>query len=195
MQNGFNQDEIDAILRDLAAKNGQEGDDKGVGGDHGPESFSPGERETGPLVEKVEFAQLKRSNTPAVSKRPDLNLFGNIPLILSGELGKAVITVRDLLKLKEGSIIRLEKMVGESAAMLLNDEYLGQAEIVVINDRFGLRITALGDVEEKETGHAKETQAKEAQAREMQAQEIKAAEEQAASAQSASAAAGEGGKE
>ena len=69
--------------------------------------------------------------------------------------------------------------------MLLNDEYLGQAEIVVINDRFGLRITALGDGEEKETRHVKETQVK----------EIKEAEEQAASAESASAAANENEEE
>jgi flagellar motor switch protein FliN/FliY len=180
----FSQNEIDAILKGLANKKGKEGVGEDVFADQGG-SLSLEKREAGPVVERVEFAQLKKRSAPGVNKRPDLNLFNNIPLVLSGELGKAVITVRDLLKLKEGSVIKLEKMVGESATLLLNDEYLGQAEIVVINDRFGLRITALGDGEEKETRPAKEVHIK----------EIREAEKQAASAQSASAAANENEEE
>ena len=90
--------------------------------------------------------------------------------------------MRDLLKLEEGSVIKLEKMVGESAAVLLNNQYLGQAEIVVINDRFGLRITSIGDGDEKETKHAREISIK----------EIKEAERQVSPAQSESAATDEG---
>ena len=184
MPGEFNRKEIDAILKDFANK-GKEDTGEGVSDDRCHESLSLEKREAGPVVERVEFAQLGKSDVPTLNKRPDINLFNNIPLVLSGELGKAVITVRDLLKLKEGSVIKLDKMVGESATMLLNDEYLGQAEIVVINDRFGLRITALGDGEEKETRHVKETQVK----------EIKEAEEQAASAESVSAAANENEEE
>ena len=177
MPGEFSRNEIDAILKDFANNNGKEGAGEGVSDDRRQGSFSLEKRGAGPVVERVEFAQLKKRGVPALNKRPDIHLFNNIPLVLSGELGKAVITVRDLLKLKEGSVIKLEKMVGESATMLLNEEYLGQAEIVVINDRFGLRITALGDEEEKETRHVNE----------MQVKEIKEAEKEAASAQSASA--------
>lgn len=181
MPGDFSQSEIDALLKDMGKNNQiEKGTDKGVSGDREPGGTSFEEKNNGPVVEKVEFAQLKRRNIPFRNKRPGLNLFNNIPLVLSGELGKAEITVRDLLKLEEGSVVKLEKMVGESATVLLNDQYLGQAEIVVINDRFGLRITAIGEGDEegdeKETKHVKE---------------IKEAERQVASAQSESAEANE----
>lgn len=183
MSGDISQSEIDALLKDMG-KNNQidKGVDQGVSGDREPKAVSLEADNTGPVVEKVEFAQLKRRNIPFRNKRPGLNYFNNIPLALSGELGKAVITVRDLLKLEEGSVIKLEKMVGESAAVLLNNQYLGQAEIVVINDRFGLRITSIGDGDKKETKHAREISIK----------EIKEAERQVSPAQSESAATDEG---
>ena len=97
-----------------------------------------------PLVERVEFAPLQVRYPALGAGKPPLELFKNIALVLSGELGATEITVRDFLQLTEGSVIKLNKMAGESATILLNGQNFGQAEIVVINDYFGLRVTTIG---------------------------------------------------
>ena len=114
------------------------------------------EKSKKPLVQRVEFPHLK-SRPQTALERPDRKIFYQIPLILSGELGTAEITVRDLLEMKVGSVVKLDKMAGESAAVLVNEQYLGQAEIVVVNERFGLRITAIG---KEKTNEEKEEQEK-----------------------------------
>ncbi len=103
-----------------------------------------------PLVEKVEFSPLKQRGK-VYGAKPRFHYFDDIELVISGELGTAEITVRDLLKLKEGSVLKLDKMAGESSTILANEQFLGYAEIVVINDRFGLRVTAIGQEELKGT--------------------------------------------
>jgi len=147
----INQEEIDALLRNMSEKlnRGQAGGPLQPSGEGGSSSPGPGEKmEKHPLVEKVEFAPLKARRAVSGEKK-ELHFFDRIPLVISGELGTAELTVRDLLNLEEGSIIKLDKIAGESATILLNEQYLGQAEVVVINDRFGLRVTSLG-LDEKE---------------------------------------------
>ena len=113
------------------------------------ETARGGEKIPPPLAQCVEFLQLKPPARTG-AERPDPRFFRNIPLILSGELGTAEITVRELLALEEGSVVKLDKLVGESATVLVNEQYLGQAEIVVVNERFGLRITTVGRAESQE---------------------------------------------
>ncbi len=113
-----------------------------------------------PLVEKVQFSPLSRHKT-ARKKQPK-DFFDNIEFLVSGELGTAEITVRELLKMKEGSVIKLNKMAGDNAAMLVNNLYFGEGEVVVVNDRFGLRITSITREEEnEETLREKEKEDKE----------------------------------
>lgn len=148
--NKLSQEEIDALLKGSSFKNMEPtGEKKGKGDFPGEEEKASSEKEKRhpPLVEKVEFAPLKQQGK-IYGQKPRLHLFDDIKLKVCGELGTAVITVRELLRLKEGSVIKLDKMAGESAAILVNEQYLGQAEVVVINDRFGLRVTSVGFAEE-----------------------------------------------
>lgn len=131
----LDQQEIDSILRDMKKKMNHVNEEK----KHDKE-----EKRKTPLVEKVAFAPLKPYRLDNF-KKPDISFFDNISLVVSGELGSAEITVSDLLKLEEGSVIKLDKIAGESAAILINGRHIGQAEVVVINERFGLRITAIGN--------------------------------------------------
>ena len=149
MGGSLNQNEIDVLLRGINPKNNESIDSNGPkpSADSKVSQDYKKEKETGPLVEKVKFAPLKSRNNVSAMKKPGLDFFNSIPLMLSGELGTAEITVRELLKLEEGSLIKLNKMAGESAAILLNNQYLGQGEVVIINDRFGLRITSIGTSE------------------------------------------------
>jgi flagellar motor switch protein FliN/FliY len=103
-----------------------------------------------PIVEKVNFAPFSPAGKVIDGGKRDLNYFNQIPMIIAGELGKAHLTVRELLELEEGSVIKLDKLAGESATVLINGQYFGLAEIVVINERFGLRITEIGSTEEEQ---------------------------------------------
>lgn len=146
----LNQNEIDSLLKGVSkpAASSKEQDHSPQPLSAGKQDYSPpvdraGQKKS-PLVERVEFAPLETRAPSLKARKPPLDFFQNVALVLSGELGAAEITVRDFLRLKVGSVLTLDKMAGESAAILLNGQNLGQAEVVVINDRFGLRVTAIG---------------------------------------------------
>jgi len=64
-----------------------------------------------------------------------------VPLEWSGELGRARLTMQDLLGLGPGSVIELDKVAGEALDILVNDRLEARGEAVVVNDKFGVRIT------------------------------------------------------
>lgn len=72
-------------------------------------------------------------------RRMDLLL--DVPLDISVELGRARMTIQDLLALGPGSVIELDKIAGEALDILVNDRLVARGEAVVVNDKFGVRIT------------------------------------------------------
>jgi flagellar motor switch protein FliN/FliY len=78
------------------------------------------------------------SNQPG-ERRLDLLL--DVPLELSVELGRTRMTIQDLLGLGPGSVIELDKIAGEPLDILVNDRLVARGEAVVVNDKFGVRIT------------------------------------------------------
>ncbi|HOB86166.1 MAG TPA: FliM/FliN family flagellar motor switch protein [Bacillota bacterium] len=117
----------------------------------GPEKGRPGGAQAkGPTVEKVEFCPL----TPPAGggeRLTSIRSFEKVPVTLSAELGKTQLKVRDLIKLEQGSLIKLDKLADESVVLLANEVPLAYGEVVVINDRFGVRITAfISDSEQKD---------------------------------------------
>ena len=94
------------------------------------------------------------AGAPKEAERPHLTLHTNpgegtdnmemvldIPLKVSVELGRAKILVQDLLKLHKGSVIELNKVAGETLEVLVNDRVLAKGEVVVVNEKFGIRLT------------------------------------------------------
>jgi flagellar motor switch protein FliN len=79
------------------------------------------------------------SNQAAGDRRLDLLL--DVPLDLSVELGRTRMTIQDLLGLGPGSVIELDKIAGEPLDILVNDRLVARGEAVVVNDKFGVRIT------------------------------------------------------
>jgi len=75
----------------------------------------------------------------AGERRMDLLL--DVPLDVSVELGRARMTIQDLLALGPGSVIELDKIAGEALDILVNDRLVARGEAVVVNDKFGVRIT------------------------------------------------------
>ena len=65
----------------------------------------------------------------------------NIPVTLSIEVGRAAIKIRDLLRLTQGSVVELDRMAGEPLDLLINNTVVAQGEVVLVNDRYGIRLT------------------------------------------------------
>ena len=75
------------------------------------------------------------------SRRLDMLL--DVPLEVNVELGRTRMTIQDLLQLGPGSVIELDKVAGEALDILVNGRLVARGEAVVVNDKFGIRITDL----------------------------------------------------
>jgi flagellar motor switch protein FliN/FliY len=65
----------------------------------------------------------------------------NIPVTISIEVGRASLKIRDLLRLSQGSVVELDRLAGEPLDLLVNSTVVAQGEIVLVNDRYGIRLT------------------------------------------------------
>jgi flagellar motor switch protein FliN/FliY len=87
-----------------------------------------------------------------------LKMILDIPLKVSVELGRTKMLVNDLLQLGQGSVIELDKIAGEPMEILINDKLVAMGEVVVVNEKFGVRLTdvvsqfGLGDLSSEKTG-------------------------------------------
>jgi len=71
----------------------------------------------------------------------NLDLILDVPVNLSLEVGRARISIRNLLQLNQGSVVELERMAGEPLDVYVNGTLVAQGEVVVVNERFGVRLT------------------------------------------------------
>lgn len=73
----------------------------------------------------------------------------NIPVTLSIEVGRAVIKIRDLMRLTQGSVVELDRIAGEPLNLLVNNTVVAQGEVVLVNDRYGIRLTRVVPASER----------------------------------------------
>jgi flagellar motor switch protein FliN/FliY len=85
------------------------------------------------------FHSLTGTNGPAAQNEIDLIL--DIPVQLTVELGRTRIPIKHILQLAQGSVIELDAMAGEPMDVLVNGCLIAQGEVVVVNDKFGIRLT------------------------------------------------------
>ncbi|MBK1679981.1 flagellar motor switch protein FliN [Rhodocyclus tenuis] len=71
----------------------------------------------------------------------ELDMILDIPVQITVELGRTKITIRNLLQLAHGSVVELDAMAGEPMSVLVNGTLIAQGEVVVVNDKFGIRLT------------------------------------------------------
>lgn len=129
---GMSQEEIDAAIN--SAVGDLEGDD-----------FSATEHN--PEVKEADFQQLSSSNKTGGQRNIDLLM--DVELPVSIELGKTSMDISDILALGPGSVVELEKLVGEPVDLLVNNKCVARGEVVVVEENFGLRITQLISPEER----------------------------------------------
>ncbi|MFC0180013.1 flagellar motor switch protein FliN [Thorsellia kenyensis] len=89
--------------------------------------------------DKDPFGQLEQNSAPQHSK--DLDLIMDIPVKMTVQLGKTKMAIKDLLNLSQGSVVPLDGLAGEPLDILINGYLIAQGEVVVVDDKYGIRIT------------------------------------------------------
>ena len=110
-----------------------------------PESPTAGMEET----VKVPAADLSNNpdnsvgggNSPGIESPVNMEFLLDIPLEVTVELGRTKMLINDMLKLGQGSVIELSKLAGESLEILANQKPIARGEVVVVNEKYGVRLT------------------------------------------------------
>jgi flagellar motor switch protein FliN/FliY len=91
---------------------------------------------------EVEFEDLSnQAQAPPQGIKREMEFILDIPLDVSAELGRSKLLINDLLQLGQGSVIELDKLAGEPLEILVNGKLVARGEAVVINEKFGVRLT------------------------------------------------------
>ena len=93
------------------------------------------------VEEQEEDTNEEEGGKAGESKEANLDLILDIPLSVTVELGRSKMLINDLLQLGQGSIIELTKLVGDPLEVLVNDKLVARGEVVVVNEKFGVRLT------------------------------------------------------
>lgn len=104
------------------------------GGDSGSESRNSDN------IKQVEAPSLKDSSS-AQSGDLKLDVILDIPVTVAMEIGRTKLSIRNLLQLNQGSVVELDRMAGEPMDVLVNGTLVAHGEVVVVNEKFGIRLT------------------------------------------------------
>ena len=88
-----------------------------------------------------EFGSSPKSNEPVSLEGPNLDVILDIPVSISMEVGSTDINIRNLLQLNQGSVIELDRLAGEPLDVLVNGTLIAHGDVVVVNEKFGIRLT------------------------------------------------------
>jgi flagellar motor switch protein FliN/FliY len=96
----------------------------------------------------AEFAELPRAANGGAGQL-NLDLIMDVRLALTLEVGRTRISVRNLLALTQGSVVELDKLAGEALDVLVNGTLVAHGEVVVVNDKFGIRLLDVVSAEKR----------------------------------------------
>ncbi|MCY7294425.1 flagellar motor switch protein FliN [Alteromonas sp. a30] len=91
-------------------------------------------------VQPAELDELVADEITGDEKRK-LDTILDIPVTISMEVGRSLISIRNLLQLNQGSVVELDRVAGEPLDVLVNGTLIAHGEVVVVNDKFGIRLT------------------------------------------------------
>lgn len=93
-------------------------------------------------AEQVELDELVDESTPLSKEDASkLDSILDIPVTISMEVGRSFISIRNLLQLNQGSVVELDRVAGEPLDVMVNGTLIAHGEVVVVNDKFGIRLT------------------------------------------------------
>jgi len=93
--------------------------------------------------------QLSDEGKPRNPQDLDMDMVLDIPVTISMEIGRTKINIRNLLQLSQGSVVELDRLAGEPMDVLVNDTLIAHGEVVVVNDKFGIRLTDVISADER----------------------------------------------
>jgi flagellar motor switch protein FliN/FliY len=93
------------------------------------------------VVEPIKLEELTAPAVPGGAVGSDLDLIMDIPVTLAMELGSTEIAIRTLMQLTQGSVVELDRFAGEPLDVLVNGTLIAHGEVVVVNDKYGIRLT------------------------------------------------------
>jgi flagellar motor switch protein FliN/FliY len=91
--------------------------------------------------ERAEFKDLNTGSSQLTTADANLDVILDIPVTLSMEIGRTEIPIQNLLQLNQGSVVELDRLAGEPMDVLINGTLIAHGEVVVINEKFGIRLT------------------------------------------------------
>lgn len=99
--------------------------------------------ESGGGYASAEFPELGEAKTarPPSADEVKLDVILDVPVTVSLEIGRTKINIRNLLQLNQGSVVELDRFAGEPMDVLVNGTLVAHGEVVVVNDKFGIRLT------------------------------------------------------
>lgn len=92
-------------------------------------------------TESMGFEEFENAPENPAINNPELDIILDIPVTISMEVGSTSITIRNLLQLNQGSVIELDRLAGEPLNVLVNGTLIAHGEVVVVNEKFGIRMT------------------------------------------------------
>jgi flagellar motor switch protein FliN/FliY len=131
------QNETDSLTKGRDSDNKR---DENVTWDDVKEDMEASKKQTKTAASAANFEELQnaeRKNSAAI----DIDFILDIPLTLTVELGRARMLIGELLQLGQGSVVELVKFAGEPMDVFINQRLIAKGEVVVVNEKFGIRLT------------------------------------------------------
>lgn len=141
-ENETKSDEDDAAADwEAALQEQSESDDGNADDASGDAGKAAGQEEGGDGVQRAAMAALQDEGGAEGDENVNLDVILDIPVTLAMEIGRTKISIRHLLQLNQGSVVELDRLAGEPLDVLVNGTLIAHGEVVVVNERFGIRLT------------------------------------------------------
>ncbi len=131
--------ETEAVTDDIWAEALKEAGD--VDESATPEVVSEQPAESAAISDAAEPADFSELTGNGTGRLANMDMILDIPVTISVELGRAEMMIKDILQLGQGSVVELEKMAGEAMEILVNGRLVARGEVVMVNEKFGVRLT------------------------------------------------------
>ncbi len=128
----------DKMAEEWAAAMAEQGDDSAQ---DDIDALLNAQPEPKPAATPAPLDELRPTGKASAPGAPDLDVILDIPVRISMEVGNTEITIRNLLQLNQGSVIELDRLAGEPLDVLVNGTLIAHGEVVVVNEKFGIRMT------------------------------------------------------
>lgn len=130
-------DDWEAAMAEQAAAEDEDGGES----EAGESKEKPSSHSGMDNVQTAELEELSEDKPVTEEEKRKLDAILDIPVTISMEVGRSQISIRNLLQLNQGSVVELERVAGEPLDVLVNGTLIAHGEVVVVNDKFGIRLT------------------------------------------------------